>query len=67
MGEANPGGYQTVLFVQAKFRSAPPGCNDVWTNMGSGPITGDRSVRVDLGTSNDHITECLPSVVHDFS
>ena len=29
--------------VTAGFRSAPPGCNGVWTNMEGGPITGGRS------------------------
>ena len=39
---ASPG---NDLAVTAEFRSAPPGCNGVWTNVKSGPTTGGRSIR----------------------
>ena len=42
---ASPG---SDLAVTAGFRSAPPGCNGLWTNIKSGPTTGGRSVRGEL-------------------
>ena len=38
---ASPG---NDLAVTAGFRSAPPGCNGLWTNIKSGPTTGGRSI-----------------------
>ena len=34
---------EVILPLPPGFRSAPPGCNGVWTNMEGGPITGGRS------------------------